>query len=80
MYWVCAGVARLLLVLPTAVQTITSRIAPDVVSIKEGAWPTPGADDGDTEGCANALADDRSAPCGATCNMKQVEVAAVDRP
>lgn len=55
---------------------VTSRIAPGVVSIKEGAWFTPDASGTDTHGCANVLSDDRSAPCGATTyNTNQVEVA-----
>ncbi len=54
---------------------VTSRIAPGVVSIKEGAWVTPGSDGTDTNGCANVLAEDRSAPCGATTyNTNLVEV------
>lgn len=54
---------------------VTQRIAPGVVSIKEGAWFTPDRDGTDTHGCANVLADDRSAPCGATTyNTNQVEV------
>ena len=56
---------------------VTSRIAPGVISIKEGAWFTPAADGTDTMGCANVLAEDRSAPCGATTyNTNRVEVAA----
>jgi anaerobic dimethyl sulfoxide reductase subunit A len=58
---------------------VTRRIAPGVVSIKEGAWFTPDEDGTDTRGCANVLAEDRSAPCGATTyNTNNVEVAAVD--
>lgn len=54
---------------------VTARIAPGVVSIKEGAWFTPDAAGTDTTGCANALAADRSAPCGATTyNTNLVEV------
>jgi anaerobic dimethyl sulfoxide reductase subunit A len=54
---------------------VTSRIAPGVVSIKEGAWFTPDRDGTDTRGCANVLAEDRSAPCGATTyNTNLVEV------
>jgi anaerobic dimethyl sulfoxide reductase subunit A len=58
---------------------VTSRIAQGVVSIKEGAWFRPGADGTDTRGCANVLAEDRSAPCGATTyntNLVEVERAA----
>ncbi len=58
---------------------VTPRIAQGVVSIKEGAWFTPDDDGTDTEGCANVLAEDRSAPCGATTyNTNLVEVAAVN--
>ena len=57
---------------------VTPRIAQGVVSIKEGAWFTPAADGTDTKGCANVLAEDRSAACGATTyNTNLVEVAAV---
>ena len=45
---------------------VTDRIAPGVVSIREGAWFTPDERGDDRKGCANALTDDRSAPCGAT--------------
>jgi anaerobic dimethyl sulfoxide reductase subunit A len=45
---------------------VTPRIAQGVISIKEGAWFTPDADGTDTKGYANVLAEDRSAPCGAT--------------
>lgn len=56
---------------------ITDRIAPGVVSIKEGAWYKPGADGTDLQGCANALTTDRAAPCGATTyNTNQVEIEA----
>ena len=57
---------------------VTDRIAPGVVSIKEGAWFSPDAEGTDTTGCANALTDDRSAPCGATTyntNLVEVEAA-----
>ena len=36
------------------------------ISMKEGAWFTPNEDGVDTEGCANAVTADVSAPCGAT--------------
>ena len=56
---------------------VTDRIAPGVVSIKEGAWYTPGAGGADSRGCANVLTTDRSAPCGATTyNTNQVEIEA----
>jgi anaerobic dimethyl sulfoxide reductase subunit A len=58
---------------------VTDRIAIGVVSIKEGAWFSPKGNDGaDTSGCANALTNDRSAPCGATTyntNLVEVEAA-----
>jgi DmsA/YnfE family anaerobic dimethyl sulfoxide reductase A subunit len=54
---------------------VTDRIAPGVVSIKEGAWFTPDGDGQDTRGCANVLTADRSAPSGATTyNTCQVQV------
>jgi anaerobic dimethyl sulfoxide reductase subunit A len=54
---------------------VTNRIAPGVVSIKEGAWYTPGSDGGDSKGCANVLTTDRAAPCGATTyNTNQVQI------
>jgi anaerobic dimethyl sulfoxide reductase subunit A len=54
---------------------VTDRIAPGVVSIKEGAWFTPDDSGTDTTGCANVLAVDRSAPCGATTyNTNYVQV------
>jgi anaerobic dimethyl sulfoxide reductase subunit A len=57
---------------------VTRRIAPGVVSIKERAWFTLDADGTDTKGCANVLAEDRSAPCGTTTyNTNLFEVAAV---
>jgi len=60
----------------TLVAEVTDRVALGVVSIKEGAWFTPGADGADTAGNANAVSADRSAPCGATTyNTNQVQVA-----
>ena len=57
---------------------ITDRIAPGVVSVKEGAWFTPDAGGTDTAGCGNALTLDRSAACGATTyNTNQVEIEAL---
>ena len=56
---------------------VTDRIAPGVVSIKEGAWYTPGTDGADSQGCANVLTTDRAAPCGATTyNTNQVQIEA----
>jgi anaerobic dimethyl sulfoxide reductase subunit A len=62
---------------------VTSRIAPGVVSIKEGAWFTPDGKGRDTRGCANVLAEDRSAPSGATTyntNLVEVERAVAATP
>src|SRR5579863_4116243 len=57
---------------------VTDRIAPGVVSIKEGAWFIPDDTGVDTQGCANVLTADRPAPCGATTyNSNWVEVEAV---
>jgi anaerobic dimethyl sulfoxide reductase subunit A len=57
---------------------VTPRIAVGVVSIKEGAWFAPAEGGTDAAGCANALAEDRSAPCGATTyNTNLVEIAIV---
>ena len=54
---------------------VTDDVAPGVVTIKEGAWFTPGADGVDTEGCANAVTRDFSSPSGATTyNTNFVEV------
>ena len=58
---------------------VTDRIAPGVVSIKEGAWHTPGQGGTDTQGCGNVLTADRSAPCGATTyNTNAVEIEPVE--
>ncbi len=58
---------------------VTDDVAPGVVTIKEGAWFNPGADGVDTEGCANAVTADVSAPSGATTyNTNFVEIQAVD--
>ena len=45
---------------------VTDRIAPGVVSIKEGVWFTPDAAGQDTRGCANVLIEDRASPAGAS--------------
>jgi anaerobic dimethyl sulfoxide reductase subunit A len=45
---------------------VTDRIAPGVVSIKEGAWFALDADGRDTHGCANVLTPDRASPAGAS--------------
>ncbi len=59
---------------------VTNRIAPGVVSIKEGAWYTPATDGTDSQGCANVLTTDRAAPCGATTyNTSQVEIEPLGR-
>ena len=55
---------------------VTDRIARGVVSIKEGAWFTPGESGADTRGCANVLTEDRATPAGApTYNTCLVEIA-----
>ncbi len=55
---------------------VTDRMAPGVVSIKEGAWFTPDAAGRDTRGCANVLIADRASPAGAsTFNSTFVDVA-----
>ena len=59
---------------------VTDRIAPGVVSIKEGAWFAPGTDGVDPQGCANVLTTDRAAPSGATTyNTNQVEIEPLGR-
>jgi anaerobic dimethyl sulfoxide reductase subunit A len=45
---------------------VTDRIAPGVVSIKEGAWFALDAQGRDTHGCANMLTPDRASPAGAS--------------
>jgi anaerobic dimethyl sulfoxide reductase subunit A len=45
---------------------VTDRVAPGVVSIKEGAWFELDQTGQDTRGCSNLLTDDRSSPAGAT--------------
>jgi anaerobic dimethyl sulfoxide reductase subunit A len=56
---------------------VTDRIAPGVVSIREGAWFTPDAGGQDTRGCANVLVADRASAAGASAfNSCFVEVAA----
>ena len=58
---------------------VTDRVAPGVVSIKEGAWFTPDARGEDTHGCANVLTADRASPAAAaTFNTCYVEVAPAD--
>ena len=55
---------------------VTDRIAPGVVSIKEGAWFALDANGLDTRGCANLLTPDRASPAGASpFNTCFVEVA-----
>src|SRR2546426_3055848 len=41
---------------------VTDRVAPGVVSIKEGAWFTPDARGGDTHGFAHVLTHHRASP------------------
>ena len=54
---------------------VTDDVAPGIVTIKEGAWFTPDGEGVDTEGCANAITEDFSAPSGATTyNTNFVEV------
>jgi anaerobic dimethyl sulfoxide reductase subunit A len=57
---------------------VTDRIAPGVVSIKEGAWFAPDERGDDTRGCANVLTEDRASPAGAsTYNSSFVDVSPV---
>ena len=58
---------------------VTEDMAPGVTSMNEGAWFTPNEDGVDTEGCANAVTADVSAPSGATTyNTNFVEVRPVN--
>ncbi len=58
---------------------VTDRIAPGVVSIKEGVWFALDADGRDTRGCANVLTLDRASPAAAaTFNTCFVDVAPAD--
>jgi anaerobic dimethyl sulfoxide reductase subunit A len=45
---------------------VTDRVAPGVVSIKEGAWFALDERGQDTRGCSNLLTPDCSSPAGAT--------------
>jgi anaerobic dimethyl sulfoxide reductase subunit A len=45
---------------------VTDRIAPRVVSIREGAWFALDPQGHDTRGCSNVLTPDRASPAGAT--------------
>ncbi|HEV8585537.1 MAG TPA: molybdopterin-dependent oxidoreductase [Methylomirabilota bacterium] len=55
---------------------VTDRIAPGVVSIKEGVWFALDATGADTRGCANVLTADRASPAAAaTFNTCFVDVA-----
>jgi len=57
---------------------VTDRIAPGCVSIKEGAWFTPGTHGEDTKGCANVLTGDRASPAAAaTFNSTFVDIMVV---
>lgn len=58
---------------------VTEDIAPGVVSMKEGAWFTPGPDGADTVGCANSVTADTTSPAGAmTYNSNFVQVERVE--
>jgi anaerobic dimethyl sulfoxide reductase subunit A len=57
---------------------VTDDIAPGVVSMKDGAWFSPGSDGTDTKGCPNAVTADTTSPAGAmtyNTNFVQVELA-----
>jgi anaerobic dimethyl sulfoxide reductase subunit A len=55
---------------------VTDRIAPGVVSIKEGAWFALDEGGQDTRGCSNMLTADRASPAGAsTYNTCFVDIA-----
>src|SRR3989449_1251063 len=55
---------------------VTDRIAPGVVSIKEGAWFVLDTTGQDTHGCSNLLTADQASPAGAsTYNTCSVDVA-----
>src|SRR4029450_5216772 len=57
---------------------VTDRIAPGVVSIKEGAWFSPDASGADTGACVNVLTADRPSPAGAApFNSSFVDVAPI---
>jgi anaerobic dimethyl sulfoxide reductase subunit A len=59
---------------------VTDRIAPGVVSIREGAWFALDATGEDTRGCSNVLTADRASPAGAsTYNTCSVDVAPTSR-
>ncbi len=77
--WMASGCACSTNAVPPKLPVkVTDRIAPGVVSINEGAWFAPDHTNVDTQGCANVLADDRAAPCGATTyNSNWVQVEAV---
>jgi anaerobic dimethyl sulfoxide reductase subunit A len=45
---------------------VTDRIAPGVVSLREGAWFALDPQGHDTRGCSNVLTPDRASPAGAT--------------
>jgi anaerobic dimethyl sulfoxide reductase subunit A len=58
---------------------VTDRIAPGVVSIKEGVWFAFDGSGTDTRGCSNVLTADRASPAAAaTFNTCFVDVAPAD--